>query len=775
MSSPYPLLDNKPIDQLKVTELKDELRRRKLMTKGLKDDLIRRLDEALRAEKNAEEVCEVDTDKEEYATPVGKGSETEEGVLNESSVEKEQQDGNNGMETGDSEKVVLQESDSVKDGEVVQKEADCAMEEAKTQVGSENVESMETETPMLLDAKLDDESGDRTMENGVLVADVNGTPAKLDAENNVEGESSVTVDTVEVVTQTTEITTEVAGSVEINVESTSTVTVTSNSVELQNNEFKAEEDSMSPREDAVLNEITTEVAGSVEINVESTSTVTVTSNSVELQNNEFKAEEDSMSPREDAVLNDSSQNNQVPEVSPSLGFQVKSDSISTDSVSINEKNELKDNLNADNFHIDLDNVKPEMVQPSSSDVPHNGGDIAPLDDQEPCENQVPIEELDNVNATNEDLSKKNDIVDGGSSEKLNLDRSSGDDSMEEDVLESKQVESNHVDEVEDRSEETKDHVMKEASPVGGIGAGFSPSVKNVSTENSSATVPAEKRKLEDQSTGRNNEPPKRRRWNTETLKVPDPQSSSLSPSTTPKDAFQPKFAKRNFNRSDSTLSGGDTPKERVVPPSPKSPTTSLKIDRFLRPFTLKAVQELLGKTGTVSSFWMDHIKTHCYVTFSKVEEAIETRNALYNLQWPPNGGKLLVADFVDPQEVKQRVEAPPTPSGPLVKVALPPPPTPSQPQPSPRLTKTLPATLPPPPTALPPPPPPPTDPQIVRERLPPPPPLVTPLVKKPDPPIVTLDDLFRKTRATPRIYYLPLSEEQVAAKLAMQQDKQNPK
>ncbi|KAL5703886.1 hypothetical protein ACHQM5_022380 [Ranunculus cassubicifolius] len=725
MSSPYPLLDNKPIDQLKVTELKDELRRRKLMTKGLKDDLIRRLDEALRAEKNAEEVCEVDTDKEEYATPVGKGSETEEGVLNESSVEKEQQDGNNGMETGDSEKVVLQESDSVKDGEVVQKEADCAMEEAKTQVGSENVESMETETPMLLDAKLDDESGDRTMENGVLVADVNGTPAKLDAENNVEGESSVTVDTVEVVTQTTEI--------------------------------------------------TTEVAGSVEINVESTSTVTVTSNSVELQNNEFKAEEDSMSPREDAVLNDSSQNNQVPEVSPSLGFQVKSDSISTDSVSINEKNELKDNLNADNFHIDLDNVKPEMVQPSSSDVPHNGGDIAPLDDQEPCENQVPIEELDNVNATNEDLSKKNDIVDGGSSEKLNLDRSSGDDSMEEDVLESKQVESNHVDEVEDRSEETKDHVMKEASPVGGIGAGFSPSVKNVSTENSSATVPAEKRKLEDQSTGRNNEPPKRRRWNTETLKVPDPQSSSLSPSTTPKDAFQPKFAKRNFNRSDSTLSGGDTPKERVVPPSPKSPTTSLKIDRFLRPFTLKAVQELLGKTGTVSSFWMDHIKTHCYVTFSKVEEAIETRNALYNLQWPPNGGKLLVADFVDPQEVKQRVEAPPTPSGPLVKVALPPPPTPSQPQPSPRLTKTLPATLPPPPTALPPPPPPPTDPQIVRERLPPPPPLVTPLVKKPDPPIVTLDDLFRKTRATPRIYYLPLSEEQVAAKLAMQQDKQNPK
>ena len=52
----------------------------------------------------------------------------------------------------------------------------------------------------------------------------------------------------------------------------------------------------------------------------------------------------------------------------------------------------------------------------------------------------------------------------------------------------------------------------------------------------------------------------------------------------------------------------------AVPPSSKEPTDSLRIDRFLRPFTLKAVQELLGKTGNVTSFWMDSIKTHCYVS-----------------------------------------------------------------------------------------------------------------------------------------------------------------
>ena len=50
MSSPYAVLDNRSLDQWKVTELKEELKRRKLTTKGLKDDLVRRLDEVVRAE-----------------------------------------------------------------------------------------------------------------------------------------------------------------------------------------------------------------------------------------------------------------------------------------------------------------------------------------------------------------------------------------------------------------------------------------------------------------------------------------------------------------------------------------------------------------------------------------------------------------------------------------------------------------------------------------------------------------------------------------------------
>lgn len=58
----------------------------------------------------------------------------------------------------------------------------------------------------------------------------------------------------------------------------------------------------------------------------------------------------------------------------------------------------------------------------------------------------------------------------------------------------------------------------------------------------------------------NNEPAKRqRRWNSESIKVPEAQApNSAAPTTTPRSAG----LKRDFSRSDSSLSE-DGPKERV--------------------------------------------------------------------------------------------------------------------------------------------------------------------------------------------------------------------
>ena len=83
----------------------------------------------------------------------------------------------------------------------------------------------------------------------------------------------------------------------------------------------------------------------------------------------------------------------------------------------------------------------------------------------------------------------------GYSEKLNLDRSSGDDSMEE-YVESKQIDSKYSsDDVGDKLEKSEMHVAKEESPVDVVG-NVSVDEKEMSIENKTrSAVPAEKRKL----------------------------------------------------------------------------------------------------------------------------------------------------------------------------------------------------------------------------------------------------------------------------------------
>ncbi|KAJ9561633.1 hypothetical protein OSB04_006793 [Centaurea solstitialis] len=663
-SSPYVVLENRSLDQWKVTELKEELKRRKLTTKGLKDDLVRRLDEAVRAEagENHDNGVNDISQPSDDATIEPLAAEKTTSIMDDSGANNETL-----AEDKIAEKFDINESlekdnlaeKMVSDDENLRKDSLAEKLDNKDQSSKEHN----------ITENLDDENRDVPLENEGLQP----SAKKLVA----EGEHGVV------------------------------------SMEHRDSE-------------------------KVEINNEG--------KVPNLQPNDGESKLESRSPKEEAKPNSSHIGDQVDEVS-----QVKSDSISIDTMSITtEKNELKDNvIITDDVKLELD-VKPEMVQPpSSSKLVLDGAKT---------ESVVSDEEKDVKNAESVNICKKIDSEDVGSPEKLNLDRSSGDDSMEEDALESKQIDSKfNSEDIGDVSKKTELALVKENEPVDAM-VEDTPAAKNTESikENSDPSAVPTKRKLHDQEAVTNSEVVKRqRRWNSEGLKVPEQHSTNPSVSTTPKDGFQVSM-KHSFSRSNSSVSHVE-PKERVVPPSSKPPTTSLRIDRFLRPFTLKAVQELLGKTGTVVSFWMDHIKTHCYVTYSSVEEAVETRNAVYNLQWPANGGRLLVAEFVDPSDVKTRTEAPPpsplTPASATTPTLLPQPPQ----------------QLPPPPPLLPPPPPPPLSlpPQLREPALPPPP----PLHEKTELPIVTLDDLFRKTRATPRIYYLPLSDEQVAAKVNKGQGK----
>jgi hypothetical protein len=78
---------------------------------------------------------------------------------------------------------------------------------------------------------------------------------------------------------------------------------------------------------------------------------------------------------------------------------------------------------------------------------------------------------------------------------------------------------------------------------------------------------------------------------------------------------------------------------------------------FLLP--LGQVLALLREHGTVLAehgFWMNSIKTHCYVRFGSTDEAQACRDAIWGRVWPPQHGKKLTAEFVDDQQAAQIIQ-----------------------------------------------------------------------------------------------------------------------
>ncbi|XP_044130066.1 apoptotic chromatin condensation inducer in the nucleus isoform X3 [Bufo gargarizans] len=90
-------------------------------------------------------------------------------------------------------------------------------------------------------------------------------------------------------------------------------------------------------------------------------------------------------------------------------------------------------------------------------------------------------------------------------------------------------------------------------------------------------------------------------------------------------------------------------------PSPprRKPSCIVHICNLVRPFTLGQLKELLSRTGTIvdEHFWIDKIKSHCYVTYSTVEEAVATRNSLHGVKWPQSNPKFLSVDFAEQDEL----------------------------------------------------------------------------------------------------------------------------
>ncbi|KAJ3595323.1 hypothetical protein NHX12_004627 [Muraenolepis orangiensis] len=87
---------------------------------------------------------------------------------------------------------------------------------------------------------------------------------------------------------------------------------------------------------------------------------------------------------------------------------------------------------------------------------------------------------------------------------------------------------------------------------------------------------------------------------------------------------------------------------------PRSKVSSIvHVSNLVRPFTLGQLKELLGRTGTLvdQGFWIDKIKSHCYVTYSSPDEAGATRTALHGVKWPQSNPKVLSVEFCQQDEL----------------------------------------------------------------------------------------------------------------------------
>ncbi|CAH0749136.1 unnamed protein product [Diatraea saccharalis] len=85
------------------------------------------------------------------------------------------------------------------------------------------------------------------------------------------------------------------------------------------------------------------------------------------------------------------------------------------------------------------------------------------------------------------------------------------------------------------------------------------------------------------------------------------------------------------------------------PPSPPRNKQSciLYITNLVRPFTLAQLRNLLQRTGRIveEGFWIDRIKSKCYVKYENEDQAVETRHALHGVTWPVSNPKTLQVDF----------------------------------------------------------------------------------------------------------------------------------
>ncbi|KAH9640919.1 hypothetical protein HF086_015614 [Spodoptera exigua] len=113
------------------------------------------------------------------------------------------------------------------------------------------------------------------------------------------------------------------------------------------------------------------------------------------------------------------------------------------------------------------------------------------------------------------------------------------------------------------------------------------------------------------------------------------------------DPHTPKPRDLASNRKISIIKDNDSIIARPPSPPRNKQSCILYITNLVRPFTLPQLKNLLQRTGRIveNGFWIDRIKSKCFVEYETEDQAVETRHALHGVTWPVSNPKTLQVDF----------------------------------------------------------------------------------------------------------------------------------
>ncbi|KAG2217050.1 hypothetical protein INT45_010254 [Circinella minor] len=92
--------------------------------------------------------------------------------------------------------------------------------------------------------------------------------------------------------------------------------------------------------------------------------------------------------------------------------------------------------------------------------------------------------------------------------------------------------------------------------------------------------------------------------------------------------------------------------EQQQPGSTDVTSSAIYIKGFVRPLIIKHVQELISQYGTVKRFWMDAIKTHCYVIYESEKEAKDAYSGIDGIVFPRDTGRQVKVGGLTPEQAE---------------------------------------------------------------------------------------------------------------------------